>query len=110
MSHILTEQLVQKVLSQRACCPGCRDTDAQSTQIPNNEASDKEVNKIEYQVVDVAGKVRAILAGRLLVEFGCGLSKDKSHQGERSTNDDGTCESKTEQYAISRAGVCKDTL
>lgn len=110
MRHILPQQLVQKVFSQRARCPCCRDTDAQSTQISNNEASDEEVNKIEYQVVDVAGKVRAILAGCLLIEFGCGLPKDKSHQGERSTNDNGTCESKSKQYAISRAGIGKDTL
>jgi hypothetical protein len=110
MCHILTEQLVQKVLSQGACRPGCGNTNAQSTQIPDNETSDEYVYKVEYQVVDVASKGRAVLACCLLIELRSRFAKNKSHQREGSTNDNGTCESERIKYAICRTGIREDAL
>jgi hypothetical protein len=71
MRHVLTEQLVKKVLSQGACRPSCGDTDAKSTQIPNNETGGEYVQEVEYQAVNGTSKGRAVLACCLLIEF-CG--------------------------------------
>jgi hypothetical protein len=110
MRHVLTEQLVQKVLSQGTCCPSCSDTNAQGTEISNDETSDKQINKVKNQVVDVVSKGRAVLACGLLIKLGGRLAKDKSHQRKGGTNGNGTCDSKSIKYPISRAGIREDAL
>jgi hypothetical protein len=110
MRHVLTEQLVKKVLSQGACRPSCGDTDAKSTQIPNNETGGEYVQEVEYQAVNGTSKGRAVLACCLLIEF-CGrFAENKSHQRESSTNDDGTCEPERIKYAIRRTSIREDAL
>lgn len=90
MRDILPQETLHERLPERIRGPcGCN-ADEQRAQVANDEASNKQIHKVEYQMINRCCKVRTLLSLGKAIERACGGSKDQCHQWQGSANDDTT--------------------
>ncbi len=72
MSYFLSQQTLQKHLSQEACSSDSRNTYAKCCHVVDDEASNEQIHEVENEMIDLSSELlRVALIDRKIAEESC---------------------------------------